>query len=292
MKPLMDIELSRQLYLPGEEISGRVVLKFPEAQKLTNLILTLHGEEATGAYNIILSVLTPVLKEELILYTQEDKQRPYVREGSYPFKFALPEDIPPSFSSGNFSCIYYLSCKINWGLGKDMIIKTHINIVPKPILLPKPQEVEFGRIEDGLKFMFYLEKDFAFVGQTLKGNYNLEYKEEDLPRRLAIKLLAEASSYGGGPRFKEIIWQVEKKFTLKPQKEPHIRGNFGIYLPNIVPFSGIWNTFMVDWKIHASLEFNSGKKMSCEAGFDVYKFYEKFWTVIKKDQLEEASVNE
>lgn len=290
MKPLLDIELDRQLYLPGEEINGRVILKFPGPKRIENLFLTLHGEEITGANNIIMSIVNPILKEELFLYSEKKEERPLVNTGTYPFRFNLPEDIPPSFASGNFSCLYYLSCKINWAPVKNMIIKRALTVVPAPISLPKPLEIEFGTLEEDIKLDIYLEKEFAFTGQLLRGNYNLEFNPKNPPKKLTIKLTAEAFSYGENISFKETIWETQKILPLVIKKEPHIRENFGINLPAYVPFTGIWNTFRVDWKIHAAAEFKNGKKIKSESHFDVYKFYEKFWTVIKKEKL--AGINE
>lgn len=274
MKPKLEFELEKQVFVSGEIVKGKAVLTSEKPVKFDNLYLTLHGEEVLGA-NLLYSWITPLFKDEQALYPPgAAKPQEEITKGEYGFSFQLPDDCPASFASANFRCQYYLTGRIDIPWGKDIITKYHIVIAPKVNILPKNPEIEFGIKEKGLDFKAYLEKEYFFVGGALKGNFQLSYLYDNPPTKISFQLKATATSLDKRFSFSETIWSTEKYVDLELKSETTVKGDFGFNLPDIVPFSGEWETFRVNWQIQAKISLTRGQKHAAESFFEVYKVYE------------------
>lgn len=274
MKPKLEFELERQIYQPGEIVEGKAVLTSEKPVKFRNLYLTLHGEEAIRN-KLLSSWVTPLFKDEQILYPPDrPKLHQEISKGEYGFSFQLPTDPPPSFASAHFQCQYYLTARLDIPWGKDVITKYHLAILPKPKSLPKNPEIEFGFKEKGLDFKAFLEKEYFFIGDIIKGNFHLRYLSDNPPHQILFQIKAQGDSTDKRFPFSEVIWSAEKTIKLELTPEPVVKGEFGFTLPEIVPFSGTWETFRVNWQIEAEIILAKGQKHTAQSSFEVYKFYE------------------
>lgn len=278
MEGSISIELEKQLYLAGDDISGKVILNFPKSSGINNLYVTLKGEETLGLKNFWYAVNVPIVKEKRVLYIKkEDKEDLKIKEGEYQFSFTLPPFSPPSFKSANFGCQYTLTAEADLGIMKKITATTHITVVPNILSYPKNAEAEFGISDDRVLFKVFLEKEYFFINEMIRGNYYIEYPSDNPPVDIVLEISAMAQSLDKNYIFNEKIWSSKKKITIKPKGVLTVGDNFFFSLPEIVPFSGTWNTFKVCWMINAVTTMFSGENYMAYAYFDVYKFYDKFW---------------
>lgn len=278
MENAISIELEKQLYLAGEEVSGRVSLILSKPVKINNLYVILKGEEILGSRNFWFTVNVPILKEKVSLYqNKSEAENAQIKEGEYDFSFILPSFSPPSFKSANFGCQYTLTAEADLGIVKKASSATHITVVPNIMSYPKNSEKEFGISDDKILFKAFLEKEYFFINEIIKGSYYVEYPADNPPADITLELCALAQSLDKNYIFNEKIWSNKKKITIKPKDTSCVGDNFFFNLPEIVPFSGIWNTFKVYWRIDSTVTLADGETYMAYAYFDVYKFYDKFW---------------
>ncbi|MBI2251540.1 MAG: hypothetical protein HYU63_02075 [Armatimonadetes bacterium] len=276
----LEIDLPRQIYLPGEELTGKVILKSDIPAK--NLFLTLHGEEVIGAKNIAFSLIIPLLKIEQSLYASKEETE-IIPQGEYPFSFLIPPSILPSFASSDFKCQYYLTCRLEVSTKPHILGKVNITIIPYNLELPDQQkEIEFGIKEEDFEFRAYLEKSYFFVNETMKGNFVFNSSSLKL-KKIVFNLRALATSIYKYFPYQELVWSEKKEVILKERKQEEIKGIFGFNLPKIAPFTHFWNTFQLNWVLEVSLELTNGKEYFTQVQVDVYKIYKEFYGIIKKD---------
>lgn len=289
MENSISIELKKQLYLAGEEVSGKVLLDLSRPAKLNNLYVILKGEEILGLRNFWFAVNVPILKEKVSLYQNKDETEDMqVKEGEYDFSFTLPSFSPPSFKSANFGCQYTLTAEGDLGFVKKVSSVTHITVVPDIMSYPKNSEKEFGISDDKILFKLFMEKEYFFINDMIRGNYYVEYPADNPPVDITFEISALAQSLDKNYIFNEKIWSNKKKIMIKPKDRSSVGDNFFFNLPSTLPFSGIWNTFKVYWMINAIVTLAGGETYITYAYFDVYKFYDKFWEERKKE-LEESN---
>lgn len=286
MENSLSIELSKQLYLAGDEVLGKVLLNLLKPHKLNNLYVVLKGEESLGLKNFWYAVNVPIVKEKRALYAnKQEKENIEISEGEYPFSFILPPSSPPSFKSANFSCQYALNAEADLGITQKISTTAHITVVPNITFYPKATEKEFGISNDKILFKIFLEKEYFFTADVVKGNYHIEYPRDNPVTEITFEISAMAQSLDKNYIFHEKIWSAKIKSEIKLKNAAG--DNFYFSLPEIVPFSGIWNTFKVYWMITSIATLRSGETYMTYAYFDVYKFYDKFWEE-RKDAYAQA----
>ncbi|MFH1453442.1 MAG: hypothetical protein ABIH00_05635 [Armatimonadota bacterium] len=285
MKPVFFIELDRQLYLPGEEITGKVVLDSPGFIKIDNIRISFKGTEVLGTKNFWYMFSVPIVDEERALYaTNKEKEDVAVKSGEYPFGFTVPSNSPPSFKSADFGCEYILNARLDLGLGKHISAKNHITVVPNAAMYPKNYEVEFGVSNNDILFRCFLEKEYFFTGDNLRGNYHIEYPADNPLRSIEFKIEAEGVSLDKDFPFTEKIWESMKAIDIKPGVTQSSGDNFFFAIPDTAPPSGLWNTFRVYWTVSAKVTLSRGESYTAKAYFDVFKFYDKFWEEVESPQ--------
>lgn len=278
----LSIELDRQVYLPGEDIAGKIIFESSGAVKINNIHLSLYGEETLGGKNFWYLFAVPLINEKRVLYaTQADREDITIKKGEYPFTFTLPAFCPPSFESANFGCHYTLAAKADFGMGREMVTKLHISVVQNILFLPKPEEIEFGISNEELLWKIFLEKDRCFIGDKIRGNFYLEHSPGYPPKNMTVEISAVGMAFDKNFPLHETVWTNSRQIEIKPEMKSSAEGVFSFDIPDFVPFSGIWNTFKIYWVATAHLTAEDGKTYESSAYFDVYKFYDKFWAQYK-----------
>lgn len=278
MKNLLSIELDKQIYLPGEDVAGKVILNFEKHMKVSNIYVHLDAMETAGAKNFWYLFTVPTLEDKRVLYaTKEEKEDIRIKEGEYSFSFTLPAQSPPSFKSADFACEYVITVKVDLGLGKILSTRSHITVSPNILRLPKNAEIEFGISNDTVLFRCFLEKEYFAIGEPVKGNYYLEYPTDNKLKEILFELEAVGECLDKNFPFQEKIWSGAKKAGIKPHAAQSLSDNFFFDVPNIAPPSGLWNTFRVSWVINAKVHLDDGSFFAARAYFNMYKFYGKFW---------------
>lgn len=284
MKPGLEIELTRQIFKPGEEVSGQIHLRTKTPIRIRGLVVSLQGEEILGANSITRSVVFPILNQERVFLSKSASgavpeeielvgiERPYVEATSVslPIGFEIPADCPPSYASEVLRCHYYVKGRLDIPWGRDLIEKMHITVVSAP-LGEECKPVEMNLEQDGLKVKVEIEKDRYLAGETLGGYLQMECTPGQAPSRIRFELRAVERSTEEDFPFSRVIWSRVREDTLEDINAGEILGSFEFSIPNDVPFSYVWNSFRVDWIFEVTFLTARGQEFKISREIDVHR---------------------
>ncbi|MCL5773760.1 MAG: hypothetical protein M1536_05205 [Firmicutes bacterium] len=279
MKSFLEIELERQVYYPGEKITGKVNLQTESPIKVRKLILTFHAEEVLGAdaastslnpYLVKTSLITPLIKDEKILKEPKPPESQIeISAEEFPFEFIIPENSPASFSSGYSSCLYFLTARAEIPMGVDIISKSHITIFPR-YEEKKPMPIDFGTEEENLKIRISVEKDIFYIADSVEGIIDIEYPSAEQPSKIIMALKALEESLEEKIIHKRELWNTRQMVELDVKSAAEAAyGKFSFPIPRQAPFSYQWNTFKVSWYLELRVEFPSHKFKTVSSKIEV-----------------------
>jgi hypothetical protein len=262
VKTTLEIELTRQISRPGDEIAGTVHLAAEGKIRARELTVSLQGEETVGANSINRSIIIPLVNEQRSFPLEKNAGDGETPQGSdnpqeclsshdrfcSPFTFKLPENIPPSYASDIFKCLYFVKARLDIPWGRDMIEKMHITVVPYEPISQESRPVEISLERENLKIKVDLERDSLFAGDSLAGTFYLEHIAEEAPRLVNFELRAEEHSLEESYSFSRVQWSLTKDVPLKDFETGYTMARFEFPTPADAPFSFKWNSFEVFWE--------------------------------------------
>jgi|GEM_PF-1457136 len=283
MKTALEIEVEKQVYYPGEEIKGKLLIHGDPKKpcKSRQVLLTLHGEEIIGSESLTYSWVTPFLKLQTFLHpadktfcpdrragTRGGEFNPMEIYGEFPFSFLLPEQSPPSFTSPNVQCRYLLLARLDIPWSRDLISKMHLTILPRYPEAAQTASAEAELSEKEVHLGLFLERKSIFLEESLRGSFDLNYSPGDPPEKILFEVKATAFGLGEGD-FANIIWREEKEVSPGKQDSSSAAGNFEFFIPKVAPLSGRWNSFRVEWQFVVRLLMPGDKVLALPLFFEV-----------------------
>lgn len=283
VKTALEIEVEKQVYYPGEEIKGSLLIHGDPKKpcRARQVLLTLHGEEILGAESLTYSWVTPFLKLQTFLHPADKTFCPDLRAGTrggefnpmeiygeFPFSFFLPEQSPPSFPSPNVQCRYLLLARLDIPWSRDLISKLHLTILPRyPEAAPSDSaEAEFsdGEVRLGL----VLDKKCITREESLRGSFEIIFSPAEPPEKIFFEVKAAVRGLEDKD-FSEVIWSEEKEVSPGKQDSSSAAGTFEFFIPRVAPFSGRWNSFRVEWQFVVRLLMPGDRVLALPLSFEV-----------------------
>jgi len=256
MNTSMDIELSRQVFRPGDTVEGILRVTVEKPASIKEITLSLQGEEIVGAGSIARTKILPLIHDvQSIPLARMEKGDLNEGEKSflYPLSFSIPSNAPPSYASDAFKCAYYIKGRIDVPWAFDVIEKLHLTVVPyEPGGVMKDAE-EFAFEEEGLRGRIELEKDNLLAGDTLAGALHLDYTLDEIPMAVELQVHAHERSLLPGYPLGRIVWKSTREMEIKDVETGYTMIRFEFPIPPDAPFSHRWNIFEVAWELIVSI---------------------------------------
>ncbi|KAI6185070.1 Arrestin-C domain-containing protein [Aphelenchoides bicaudatus] len=116
------------VYNPGQTVSGHLQLRSNKSLKARNIKIevlgvskafwsesrtSVDGQGRTIIHTIHLSSEHKLLDEKIVVWERENKERFPEGDSLFPFKFHIPEGLPPTFKSQNGNISYRLEARID-----------------------------------------------------------------------------------------------------------------------------------------------------------------------------------
>jgi hypothetical protein len=283
MKTAMELEVEKQVYYPGEEIRGRLLIHGDRDRpcKARQVLLTFHGEEILGAESLTHSWVTPFLKMQKFLHPSDRNFYPDRRAGTrggefdpmeiygeFPFSFSLPEQSPPSFSSPNVQCRYLLLARIDIPWSRDLISRLHLTVLPfSPGSAPvEPAYKEFS--EGDVRLNLALENRYVAREESLKGGFELSHSPSEPPEKMIFEVKAAVVGFEER-EFPEVVWSEEKELSPDKKSVSPAIGSFEFFIPRVAPISGRWNSFQIEWRFVVRLVMPGDRVLEFALPFEV-----------------------
>jgi hypothetical protein len=255
MKPQLDLDVERQAVLPGEELTGSLLLDGVSSYR--SLSVSLQGEEVIGANSIVGAFVFPLF---------DHVQRLSGTGSVFPFSFTLPKNAPPSYSSSDLRCQYFLKARLQIGLGHEQIRRLHITLLPQPAP-ENPGDILTASVEEaGATLNLEIPACSVANGDTLAAAWTLHASAER-PSRINLQLAAIEETTRK-PQHRKVLWVQDQHLDISADQ-----GAVLFPIPRDAPFSGDWNTFRVHYGFRASMSFASGKQTRASLPIHVYRHY-------------------
>lgn len=246
----IEIIVERQLLLPGETVSGRVLISGPGPQEVT---VTLHGEEIYRPY-LGLDTIQPVLEESIVVRCEH---------GEGEFSLRIPDDAKASYSSDHLRCAYYLKAtrfkaeKI-LGFSRNSIARMHLTVAPAP----HDDEMSAHELKisnEDIAFEVQVDQVSLEAGETLTGSFLLTRLKEDsaLPESIVFSLAAIEEMTSGAHR--NVLWRLENSVRPTADLDYPLVGSFEFPVEADSPTSGNWDLFKVHCGFRVRLDWGAKK---------------------------------
>ncbi|KAH9423468.1 hypothetical protein DERP_003747 [Dermatophagoides pteronyssinus] len=203
-----DIRLEKEMYYPGECLTGHVILNTLENFKLKAIRVILRGK-AQAEWKVIVSGDRRTVKDDQIFI--EDRCSIWGKDGetgvltrgqhSFPFKFQLPEScLPCSFESKPCQIRYYIKVTIDipyasppQGMKYFTIIGPHIDCMDeqylKPLVGRDRRSICCLCCRHGIvNLKAYLERSGYCCGESIRLKAEIDNQSEEIVR-LRLKLV-------------------------------------------------------------------------------------------------------
>ncbi|MDQ7821884.1 MAG: hypothetical protein RDV48_03720 [Candidatus Eremiobacteraeota bacterium] len=273
MKSTLEIELDRQIFRPGEHITGKIHFNLQEKLTIDKIILSLQGEEILGANSITRSVVMPLVNEQHVVLSRDEGQHESIPEGtppsSFPIEFRIPDTLPPSYASEVVKCLYFIKGQVSIPWARDIIEKMHITVIPYAPREKPPEPVALVLEEESIKMRIELEKDSLMAGETLTGSLSMEYIPQEVPEEISFEIRAREKSLDESYTLDRTIWSLTRESSIKDEQTGYLVANFEFPTPPDAPFSHRWNTFEITWEFRVTVRTFNRKELSLEKSLTV-----------------------
>jgi hypothetical protein len=170
MPAQISIQLAQPAYRPGEAVHGTLHLTAHSDLRPRDIVLHAFGEEVTMlGPNSLMTERTHVFELAFSLWspTAHDDKLPK-GEYDFPFEFALPAGLAPSFNGEFTRIVYLITGKIDLPLHADIRHEQALHVLP-PIITELDQPVTTAAEAPGLKIELQLNGRIFYPGDHLTG---------------------------------------------------------------------------------------------------------------------------
>ena len=136
MPAQISLQLDKSVYRPGETVRGTIHLIVRSDLRPRNVLLHAFGEEVTTLgpntlmtqhshpFDLSFNLWSPSAHDDRLLKGEYD----------FPFDFALPPALPPSFNGEFTRIVYLLEAKVDLALHTDIRGEQVLHILPAPLV--------------------------------------------------------------------------------------------------------------------------------------------------------------
>jgi hypothetical protein len=278
LKTTLEIELTRQISRPGDEITGHLHLIADSRLHARELTVSLQGEETVGANSINRSIIIPLVNEQRSFLSDKNapgSQVPRAAEAAeescqgqekmcFPITFKLPDASPPSYASEIFKCLYFIKARLDIPWARDIIEKMHITVVPYETIGHQGKPAELFIERENLKVKVHIENDSLLAGDSLTGTFYMEHVPQEAPRSVNFELRALERSLEESYPFSRVLRSFTREIPLIDIDTGYTMAHFEFPLPADAPFSYRWNSFELLWEFSVIIKTFEDEELKVE----------------------------
>lgn len=178
MPAQISIQLAQTAYRPGDTVRGTVHLTVASDLRPRDIVLHVFGEEVTMlGPNSLMTERTHTFELTFSLWspTAHDDKLPK-GEYDFPFEFALPASLPPSFNGEFTRIVYLITGKVDLPLHADIHHEQALHVLPSLVTEPD-RPVAATATAPGLSVELQLNSHIFSPGDHLTGTLQLSGAE-------------------------------------------------------------------------------------------------------------------
>lgn len=273
--PLVELHLSRDVFVTGRQLSGVVTLHPARQVKIRSLVVSVIGTEAPASGSEKKNLLKPTsfFRRDILLSGSEPPRLTSERvsqywnaflgrdmgrilspgEHTYPFSIPLPASLPPSYNGGAGKIEYMVIVRVQFPLGDSIHIAESVPVVFVPRnLRARPMAISYptadGMVHDSeVKINLELPRRSAELGSTMKGHFSIDNPHGVNIADVVVSL--EACEWLRLSEEKEL--QRERvdscKIELDNSSAPVIEADFELNIPESAPPSIEGTAISIIW---------------------------------------------
>lgn len=249
---IFEIELDRQVVQAGDELLGWLTVDDKDIEEIEVVFL---GEEILGANDITYRHILSIVDEKIRL----DKRSLGERQE---FRFKVPDNAPPSYSSQDIRCQYGITATVRRGFWRrTQIRKLDVTILPllAEELTAKPEVLEVEH--EDLRLLASLDQTVVIAGEPLSGSLLFEKKSEKarLPQKLSFRFASIEESTKPSYNHRRVLTLETHDIEVDPELELPFTGFFEFPTNHFAEPSGTWSSFKVHYGFRVTFYDHEGK---------------------------------
>ena len=210
------LQIDQSVYRPGETVRGVIHLIVRSDLRPRNVQLHAFGEEVTtlGPNTLMTQHSHPFdLSFNLWSPTAHDDRLPK-GEYDFPFEFALPPALPPSFNGEFTRIVYLLEAKVDLALHTDIRCEQVLHILPAPLVFADQPVSASVAGPQGAQFGLDLTASGYYPGDHVTGTLRLIGAQQLAITTAAIELISHEK--GAAREFTDHFDKVRVRIEIDP----------------------------------------------------------------------------
>ncbi len=251
----VEILLDKDIYYPGEILSGTVIFNPKKKVKFDELHIEFEGDLKT-VVRVSHGKHTYTYREHVKLINSKkvfDTKGEFFERREYKFSFQIPSDVPPYFDGFKGDILYTLTARIVIPFWFDKVISKSVFILPKPKnVFISPKKIIFPKVKHEKPYVELVLPTFDFYPSgniPIKICLNNFKKYRGVRFELTAREKVVAKRHVREVTFKRLVYNFKKEDIPADQWcIVHLR------IPSSVPFSINENLINLYWILKITVD--------------------------------------
>jgi hypothetical protein len=216
MPAQISLQLDKPNYRPGEQVHGTAHLIVRSDLRPRNVLLHAFGEEVTtlGPNTLMTQHSHPFdLSFNLWAPSAHDDRLP-TGEYDFPFDFALPPALPPSFNGEFTRIVYLLEAKVDLALHTDIRGEQVLHILPVPLTAADQPVSASATSPQGVRLQLALNASGFYPGDHVAGTLRVSGAEQQPLTTATVELISHEK--GEAREFTDHFDKVRVRIEIDP----------------------------------------------------------------------------
>jgi hypothetical protein len=216
MPAQISLQLDKSNYRPGEAVRGTVHLLAISDLRPRNVLLHAFGEEVTtlGPNTLMTQHSHPFdLSFNLWSPTAHDDRLPR-GEYDFPFDFALPPALPPSFNGEFTRIVYLLEAKVDLALHTDIRGEQALHVLPAPLTATDQPVSASATSPQGVQLELKLDANGFYPGDHVAGTLRVIGAQQRSITTATVELISHEK--GEAREFTDHFDKVRVRIEIDP----------------------------------------------------------------------------
>jgi hypothetical protein len=216
MSAQITLNLDKPNYRPGDTVRGTIHLAAQSDLRPRNVLLHAFGEEVTTLgpntlmtqhshpFDLSFNLWSPTAHDDKLLKGEYD----------FPFEFALPPALPPSFNGEFTRIVYLLEAKVDLPLQADIRSEQALRLLPAPLAFADQPVSASAAGPQGAQFELDLTASGYYPGDHVAGSLRLIGAQQLAITAATIELISHEK--GEAREFTDHFDKVRVRIEIDP----------------------------------------------------------------------------
>ena len=216
MPAQISLQVDQSVYRPGETVRGTIHLIVRSDLRPRNVLLHAFGEEVTTLgpntlmtqhshpFDLSFNLWSPSAHDDRLLKGEYD----------FPFDFALPPVLPPSFNGEFTRIIYLLEAKVDLALHTDIRGEQVLHILPAPLTAAEQPVSASATSPQGVRLELALNASGFYPGDHVAGTLRVSGAEQQPLTTAMVELISHEK--GEAREFTDHFDKVRVRIEIDP----------------------------------------------------------------------------